>query len=747
MVNDNEGNSICYIDDTTKTIVGGKTKPIKKETKATTETKKATKKETKPIKKETKETKKLTTSTDIVSISFDPILIIILFKSLIIIFYSLYEKYNSCLIDFDLLLESIYISTDKVDDFFTIYNVKYKIELEKTIKILPKCISFNTTTENIEETFYKLTKHFINLNFNLNTLFKSLYNGKLNEEYYISNVTKGFNMFKPLLSNNTLNQISIIKGGMYDTDRAIHMLMGGYDNKPYEKRDNRDNRNKDNNDYKKYSDKPKYVSNNPLEILISKTPATSSTFTSISDRMGLRIIIRNVILQTTDFEITDLEKKILSANSAINVIKHNPFHDEELVNYMYYGCVYNKFTRMKLNVYDVTFKIYKIESVDSKLLFANIYSGITVMDSSLYLVNSTPLFRELSYYNKIMKLTSSYKMNNFCLMYSVQQINNLNFRYRSLIFHNNETVNDDIALLMVCESPDMSFSDWIDNKFENFNNVKMQVKIGMKPYDIWINVIFQIICVFYSLNSNEMSFPFMSLDNFCIKFTPSTQTKYYKYVIDNIPYYLPNIGILIMFDSKFKYGSNREVRHHYCSKDYQDTSMIEDNTKNFIKIMNTLKSRTDTTQLIVVNKFITKIIASFNQPNTDQVFYDIVENDAQFMRLSEQFNNVLLENYTNFLSQRIGTLLYKHEQNELITLEKYDQNKSTTGSMGAYVNEYNQLIVILYVNNGFIAETKTVQPLTNNMYITTSASRLYDYNISTMSIIDTGTNEIETIYL
>lgn len=111
------------------------------------------------------------------------------------------------------------------------------------------------------------------------------------------------------------------------------------------------------------------------------------------------------------------------------------------------------------------------------------------------------------------------------------------------------------TLIAVTEAPHHNLYQWSSRIYKTEGIVRKMVSHGFYDYDVWLGIIFQIVCALYVMQLHGIYLREMTIeDNVYIKDLPSfgKGTGYWKYVIDGIPYFVPNYGYLVLIDSNFK---------------------------------------------------------------------------------------------------------------------------------------------------------------------------------------------------
>lgn len=111
------------------------------------------------------------------------------------------------------------------------------------------------------------------------------------------------------------------------------------------------------------------------------------------------------------------------------------------------------------------------------------------------------------------------------------------------------------ALVAITESANYNLFGWASKTYQVDGNIKRQINTGFHLDKVWFSVLFQIMVGMYALQINKIYFNNFTLeDNVYIKDlnVHGNVTKYWKYKVDGIDYYIPNYGYLALIDSNYK---------------------------------------------------------------------------------------------------------------------------------------------------------------------------------------------------
>lgn len=111
------------------------------------------------------------------------------------------------------------------------------------------------------------------------------------------------------------------------------------------------------------------------------------------------------------------------------------------------------------------------------------------------------------------------------------------------------------SLVALTEAPTYSLYSWASNSYFIEGNIRKMTYNGYYNEKVWMSILFQLAAALYVMQLNNISIQGMNIaNNIYIKDikTSGHTTNYWKYKIDNIDYYVPNYGYLLLVDSNFR---------------------------------------------------------------------------------------------------------------------------------------------------------------------------------------------------
>jgi len=228
------------------------------------------------------------------------------------------------------------------------------------------------------------------------------------------------------------------------------------------------------------------------------------------------------------------------------------------------------------------------------------------------------------------------------------------------------------ALILLTEAPTTNFKQWCSITREPFGAAYRMTSSGFHTSKIWKCIIFQLVYIFAVLEENLIYMEEISLDdNFYIKdivINPSIIGSWI-YKIDDLEFYLPNYGYILMFDSKFSDPRSKDKKYKILSTIFNknittdDTQIYNNNLdrdKIKIKIQNKFRQIIDPNnfcryaKISGMNFIDNEIIELLNELNTNFIKHE---------NIIELFTKTTIFHF--YLHNRIGSYLTKIEKDNI----------------------------------------------------------------------------------
>lgn len=214
------------------------------------------------------------------------------------------------------------------------------------------------------------------------------------------------------------------------------------------------------------------------------------------------------------------------------------------------------------------------------------------------------------------------------------------------------------TLILVTEAPHHNLYQWTSRIYEKDGIVNKMISDGFHNENVWMGVLFQIVSALYVMQIHGIYIRNMTIeDNIFIKDlqTYGKAMGYWKYVIDGIPFYIPNYGYIVMIDSNFKDIIPQGRTIERCKREYKIyTSNIIGKRYSLESIRK--KVFENYRRIINTNAF-TKEHTQNNVNRPPETIMSLME--AMMVDPEENLGKVLFKYFRPLMNNRIGTLLRK----------------------------------------------------------------------------------------
>jgi hypothetical protein len=254
------------------------------------------------------------------------------------------------------------------------------------------------------------------------------------------------------------------------------------------------------------------------------------------------------------------------------------------------------------------------------------------------------VFKELKVYDKFRTILQDKISPNFVLLYGYYISPYYNFNGLSSLhsIKNSQRFDKDKyetgVLIALTEGPTYCLNYWRQEVFESRGRIRVSKKPGIYDPNVWMSIIFQIYATLIVLNKYINIDGEITKNNFFIKILDNEKyktIKYWKYIINDISYYIPNYGYLVLFNSNFK---------------EEQMSVKTDPSKDGIK-----KEK--------INNCLESIKECINDAQTKDEFIEDIEMIDGEVSASDGLEKLIKESkiMACFLNNRIGTELWQEE--------------------------------------------------------------------------------------
>lgn len=259
------------------------------------------------------------------------------------------------------------------------------------------------------------------------------------------------------------------------------------------------------------------------------------------------------------------------------------------------------------------------------------------------------------------------------------------------------------ALVLMTESPTYNLFGWASKTYQIDGKIKRMINRGMHTDREWLGVLFQLMSALYVMQIKGICIDKFSVEhNVFIKDLTlrGPVTSFWKYKIDNIDYYIPNDGYLVMIDSNFAdrkdqsepttlIGSTKEQNFkldgdfmgRFCKL---DKAQKEDRTFNmFLRAMDP-------------NAYSSDFIATGGcrpPESIIRIMNDIVAS-GKMAGSSKDIGSYIVKHMNMFIHNRVGTYL---KEGEIANIRKEDKRSFGKGQLVVREDGYGGYKFVLYL--------------------------------------------------
>ncbi len=261
------------------------------------------------------------------------------------------------------------------------------------------------------------------------------------------------------------------------------------------------------------------------------------------------------------------------------------------------------------------------------------------------------------------------------------------------------TVGSGKTIVLLTEAPTSSFIKWSSTVYETFGAVKKMISTGHHTPDVWKSVIFQLVYAMAVLQEKGVYMKNFSIENnVFIKdiFTDPNAVGSWIYKVNNVEYYVPNFGYILMIDSK------------YADVDQDDLNKNKDKDSQVYKIYGSLYGKNGELSVDLVKSLVyaqfKSIISPDNFSHNFRVKGGSIPDDSIIGLLkalvvdssSNLIRDLIPKYFGDFVHNRVGTLLLKSEKDNVFT---YSRPNFLKGNMMVWEKRYNEFEWVIYIGD------------------------------------------------
>jgi len=261
--------------------------------------------------------------------------------------------------------------------------------------------------------------------------------------------------------------------------------------------------------------------------------------------------------------------------------------------------------------------------------------------------------------------------------------------------------------------------NWASKIYQIEGNIKRMVNTGFHTDVVWISLIFQLMVALYVMQINNIYIKdFTIRNNVFIKDLPTEAniTSYWKYIINNVEYYIPNTGYLLLLDSNYSDvernnddsvflnpdSSGNPIKHKLNGLVFDKSLNVADVKEACFKVFK---------NAIDPNNFKGDFISEGGTPPQQETLdlLDKINQEANKAGTStsgapvvdppKDINYYIQKYMTRFMNNRIGTYLKEQEH---INIRKDTMNSVNPGNMVVHDegNGNSKFVLLLGISNG-----------------------------------------------
>jgi hypothetical protein len=254
-----------------------------------------------------------------------------------------------------------------------------------------------------------------------------------------------------------------------------------------------------------------------------------------------------------------------------------------------------------------------------------------------------------------------------------QQKNYLKILYKDI---KDIELNDDISLdskkvlILLTEAPTSNILHWSGPIYEKFGTIRKMTSTGYHTPAVWRSIIFQLVYACAVLQKSDIYMENFSLENnIFIKdiFTDYNSIGSWIYRVNNVNYYIPNYGYVLMVDSKYSDIDTSEEKDEQqfkiYGKIYKKNSIYNDPNKRKQKLIDQFKN------VINPDNFRHKLVVD-GGGHIDKVIDNLLEDLYNATNSIKDISSLIPIYFSEFVHNRVGTLLLKSEKDNINKLSR-----------------------------------------------------------------------------
>ena len=363
----------------------------------------------------------------------------------------------------------------------------------------------------------------------------------------------------------------------------------------------------------------------------------------------------------------------------------------------YYDCIRDDIIKRKVSPNFIAPILYKIDS-ESKID----WTKLDVLRTSGF-TNET--IKELKINQQLInekhKLPSSKSLfNSLIPNYYQKNVTVTNNNKAPLQEEEKEdlTKNSGKMLILLTEAPNTNILQWSSTIYDSFGSIKKMMSSGYHTPDVWKSILFQLVYACAVLQKKEIYIENFSLENnIYIKdiFSDPNAVGSWIYKVNNVDYYIPNFGYILLVDSKY---TDINIDQSFIKK--------PQNLEQKFKIYGSIYSKNPNFDMVSIKNQIMIQFRSIIDPDNFRHKMKVKGGSnppEEIIDLLQKMHNENLSDIKDFIPNyfgeyvhnRIGSLLTKSEVENINLLSK---PRFLKGNLMIYQERANQYIWVIYID-------------------------------------------------
>jgi hypothetical protein len=263
----------------------------------------------------------------------------------------------------------------------------------------------------------------------------------------------------------------------------------------------------------------------------------------------------------------------------------------------------------------------------------------------------------------------------------------------------NINLNSGKSIILLTEAPHNNIIAWASPVYKVTGSLRKMIGTGFHKEEVWYSVLFQLMYILYILQKEEIYFNELSLkNNIYIKDInyDNANIQYLIYSIDELPYYVPLYGYIVLFDSKYSDvdENNFKIVSPKLFPDKNDKKN-KSNTDSTIKldieslIFNKFK------EIFNPHVFSDELRLQGGLPPEESIinFLNDINNEIRYDK-DKDIKKYFEKYFKKYLHDRIGTSLTKVEKESVNTINR--PSVFSKGTLFVKQERYNEYTWAMY---------------------------------------------------